>query len=109
MFVVDRNPQFTHSITVNVPVNGGIEQQVCKATFRVVPTSEMDAFDLSEVEGTIAFLRSALVEMADLADTEGAPLPWNDEIRDLLLDRIYVRSALVTGYFKAVSGARAGN
>jgi len=109
MFVVDPDPQFTHAVKVKVPVDGGFKEQSFKATYRVIPTDEMAAFDLSDGVGSANFLRRALVSMDELVDANKEPLPYNDVLRDQLLLNPYVRRALAQTYFDAVAPARSGN
>ncbi|MFC3442547.1 hypothetical protein ACFOKF_15335 [Sphingobium rhizovicinum] len=108
-FVVTKNPQFTHKVKVQVPVNGGFETQDFDATFNVVPTDEIGEYDLSSGPGSTDFLRRAVDSLSDLVDEKDQPVSWNDSVRDLLFGQLYVRKALVRAYFEAVSGAQSGN
>ncbi|NML88346.1 hypothetical protein HHL26_04605 [Sphingobium sp. TB-6] len=109
MFIVDLDPQFTHAVKVKVPVDGGHKEETFKATFRVIPTDEMGQYDLSDGESSAVFLRRAIVSMSELVDRDKEPLSYNDDLRDELLRRPYVRSALARTYFEAVTGAKSGN
>lgn len=109
MFIVTHEPQFTHSVTVRVPVDGGYEDQKCKATFRVLPVEEAGAFDLTDGAASTAFLRRVVVSMDELEGPDKQPVQWNDGVRDGLFSLPYVRSALTRTYFAAVGGARLGN
>lgn len=109
MFVVDPKPTFSHTVKVQVPVDGGFKDQDFKATFAVVATDDIQNYDLSSGSGTKDFLRAAIVHMSELVDKNNDPISYNDEIRDLLLGQLYVRKALVRTYFDAVSGAQLGN
>jgi len=109
MFVVDPDPQFTHTVKVKVPVDGGYEEQSCKATFRVIPTEEAATFDLTDGAESTEFLRRALVSLDDLVDGNKQPVPYNDTLRDQLLSRAYFRTAVARTYFAAMTGAQSGN
>lgn len=109
MFIVEDDPQFTHTVKVRVPVDGGFEEQSCKATFRVIPADEAATFDLSDGASSTEFLKRALVALDELGDKNGKHIPYNDALRDKLLGRQYFRVALARTYFDAVSPARAGN
>jgi len=109
MFKIDPNPQFTHTVKIRVPVDGGFREDTLKATFRVIPTDEAKTFDLSEGSGSRDFLCRAIVNLDDIADAEGNPLPYNDALRDQLLNFQYVRVGLGRAYFEGVAGARTGN
>jgi len=108
-FIVKRNPVFTHTVKVQVPVDGGYETQTLKATYNVVPTDEVKNYDLSKGGGSTDFLLRIVASMSDLVGDDNEPVPYNDEIRDLLLSQAYVRAALTRGYFEAVAGAQLGN
>jgi hypothetical protein len=108
MFTIQDDPQFTHTVKVQVPVDGGFKAQEFKATFRVVPPEETDRHDLHTTEGSTAFLRRVIVSLDDIG-ADGQILPYSDELRDRVLARPYARTALATTYFKAIAGARAGN
>tara|TARA_R110000868_G_scaffold230335_8_gene483497 strand:+ start:53 stop:385 length:333 start_codon:yes stop_codon:yes gene_type:complete len=110
MFVVKSNPTFTHTVKVKVPVDGGFSEQSFRATFNVVPVEEAAKFDLSDGAESKAFLVRAIASMDDLVGPDGkTKVEYSDALRDELLAWNYVRKALATAYFDAISGARAGN
>jgi hypothetical protein len=109
MFVVSREPQFTHPVKVQVPIDGGHREEVFKATFRVMDAKKVAEFDLDTEAGTEAFLKAAIVELDDLADEKQQPLTYSDELRDQLIDVPFVRRALISTYVAAVSKAARGN
>ena len=109
MLRVTNDPTFTHDCTVQVPVDGGFREDRCKATFRVLPTDEVDEFDLATEAGTKDFLKAVLIKLDELEDEKKQPIPYSDEIRDQLLRVPYVRIALAQTYFGAVGKARLGN
>ncbi|BAV64764.1 hypothetical protein [Sphingobium cloacae] len=109
MFKVDPNPTFTHTVKVKVPVDGGFREETLKATYSVVPASELEGFDLDESQSSQAFLTRTVIGLDDIVDAEGNPLSFNHAVRDALFDLPYVRIALARVYFEGVAGARAGN
>ncbi len=109
MFVYDPRPTFTHTVKVRVPVDGGFEDQDFKATFEVLPTDEIKKYDLDDRDDSTAFLVRIVQGMDDLIGKDDQPVPYNHQVRDVLLRQLYVRKALVRTYFSAVSGAQAGN
>ena len=109
MFIVDHSPTFTHPVTVQVPVDGGFEEQKFKATFNVIPAEEAKEYDLSDAGQVTAFLKRVLVSMDDLVDKDGQAVPYNDSLRDKLLGLPFLRLALSRTYFAGVSGAKSGN
>lgn len=109
MFKILSEPTFTHKVRISVPINGGYRDETVEATFRVVDPARLDSHDLRTTEGSTAFLKDVLVKLDDIADADGKPLPWSDEVRDAVLCLPYARSALAAAYFKAMVGAREGN
>jgi hypothetical protein len=109
MFVVQESPTFTHSVEVLVPVDGGHDKQTFKATFQLLPADRESEFDLTTVEGSNGFLRAIVVSMDELVDAENKPIAYSDRLRDKLLSRAYVRSALVRTYYAAMTKATVGN
>ncbi len=109
MFKVVTDPRFTHPVSVLVPVDGGHTEQTFRATFRVLPSTEADSHDLSTNAGVDAFLRRIVVNLYDIADEEGHPLPYSEELRDRVLAPTYVKLALLRTYTAALGKARAGN
>lgn len=107
MFKVATDPTFTHAVEVMVPVDGGFDKQVFKATFRVL--DDEDQPNLSTVAGSTEFLRRVVTHMDELAGADDKPVPYSDELRDRLLRVPYVQAALVRTYVAAVSRAPGGN
>ncbi|MBL4751456.1 MAG: hypothetical protein JKX71_12900 [Amylibacter sp.] len=109
MFKVVNNPEFTHDVTVNVPVDGGHEEQTFKARFRVLAEKELIKIDHDNEHGTADLLKTLIVGMEDLIGEDEKPLPYNDALRDQMLAVGYVRVALIKTYREAVTKARVGN
>lgn len=109
MFVVDPQPQFTHTVTARVPVDGGFEDQSFKVRYRVMDDDALAAIDMKEAKSAIAFLREVVVGLDDIEGKEKQSLPYSDALRDQLIALPYVRTPMVRGYFDAVYQARLGN
>jgi hypothetical protein len=109
MFKIVETPEFTHTVRVMVPTDGGHAEQTFRARFRVLRTSEVEAFETDSIDGLLDMLRAVFVGAEDLVDAEGNALPWSDAVRDALLDLPYVRAALARTYWDAITKARAGN
>lgn len=106
-----KNPEFTHTIKVKSPVDGGHKEETFKARFRMLPVSRVKEVerDAENADNVRAFLLEALVGADDIVGEDDAPLIWNDELRDYLVDMPHTRTALYLGYFAAFSLAKAGN
>lgn len=106
MLKIAKQPQWTHTVSVSVPVDGGFEDQDCKVRFRLLDETLLD--DSQNNPETL--LRAVVVEMFDLVDAEtNQPLAWNDAVRDRMFALPFVQAALIRGYYRSVTGAREGN
>lgn len=109
MFKIAESPEFTHTVPVMVPVDGGHREDTLTVRYRVLPIERADDFDLNTGQGTVDFLKAVVAEVGDVVGPDDKPLPWNDRLRDQLFGLYYVRLALVNAYLKAVMKARMGN
>lgn len=110
MFKVTSEPQFTHDVKVQEPVDGGFRVSTFKIRFRVIPMDKLKS-DSGE-EGEVAqkeSLRKVIVSMSDLIGEDDQPLQYSDELRDQLLDIAYVRLAILQTYTNAITKVRTGN
>ena len=106
MLKIAKQPQWTHTVQVSVPVDGGFEEQDCKVRFRLLDEALLD----DSANNPETLLRAVVVEMFDLLDADtGTPLSWNDALRDRLFALPFVQAALIRGYYRSVTGAREGN
>lgn len=105
MFTIDDDPQFTCDAAV---VLGPAEPRPLRTVFRALPDSEMQSLrDGSETDRE--FLARVVVRFEDLVDDDGAPLTCDDALRERLLDRAWVRSAVMRAYFEQMVPRRSGN
>jgi hypothetical protein len=102
-FKLITNPEFTHSVTIFVPADGGHEEQTLQARYRYVPTD-----DLPTMSGR-AYVEAVLVSLDDVADEKGKPLPDSPELREAMLSLPWVVMGLMQGYNAALIKARLGN
>lgn len=107
MFTIIETPEFTHRVRVQVPVDGGHEEQTFMARFRVL--DDPDPKTVMTAEGVRARLRDIVVEITDLATPQGEPVSWSDKVREQLFAQPHVRIALLQTYRDALSKERAGN
>ena len=109
MLKISTNPTFERTITARVPVDGGYREDSFKATFKVLSTDEIAAFELGTEDGTRKLLMAAIDSLDDIAGENDKPLPYNDGLRDQVLGLPYLRTALVNEYFKSLAGVAEGN
>jgi len=109
MFKLTTNPTFKHTVAAMVPINGGHRRETFSATYNVLETDHPALGSLDTHEGTTAFLHAAIERLDDIADENGDPLEWNDDVRDQVLRLPYARIALISGYFEGIAKAKKGN
>lgn len=102
MFTVIKNPTFRTTATINVPTDDGVVAQTLSVRFRI----GADEDDVGDGYG-IPFLRSVILSLDDLVDEAGAPVAYDEALRDQLLARPFVRVGLMRAYFDTLSGAKA--
>jgi len=100
---------FQRTVTALAPVDGGFAEEAFGVTYRVLSTDAADKFNTFTVEGTTKFLRAVIVKLDDLEGEGGRPVPYNDEVRDMVIGLPHARAALIDGYFKNVGKAKEGN
>lgn len=109
MFKIDAKPTFRRTVEVAVPDGDSSRRETLQATFRALPTSELDRFDLNTSAGTIDFLRAAIVRLDDVATGDGKSVEYSDQVREAVLDLAYARLALASAYFEGMTQALSGN
>jgi hypothetical protein len=108
-FKLAKNPEFTHKVTIPVPIDGGHRDEVLKCRFRVVSAETLALHDLMTAEGTESYLRAICVRFEDVVDEAGQPIEHSDELTEQLIALPFVRLALVRAYTAAMAKARLGN
>ncbi len=109
MFKLTSNPTFKRDVTISVPVDGGFREETFEATFRVLPISQFKEFDVGTLEGQETFLRKVIAGLAGITDDAGKPVPYNDKLRDEMIDFSFIRSPLMKAYEQGIMGAREKN
>lgn len=102
-FKLITRPAFTHTVTINAPVDGGFEEQTLQARYRYVPPDDLPTTSGRE------YVDAVLVSLDDLADETGKPLPYSDEVRETCLSLPWVVMGLMQGYNAGLIKARLGN
>lgn len=109
MFKLLQNPEFSHTVKLSIPVDGGHDSQTFTARFRALSISEVAAHDTMTTAGTDAYLRDIVVGWEGVIDDQGEPIPFNSANLDRLIDLPFARQALLETYNSAMMGARRGN
>lgn len=109
MFVVEEAPTFRHTVTADVPIDGGFAKQTFGVTYRLIESEKAEEFDLSTRQGSDEFLRAIIAELHDLVDANKNTIPYSDAVRDQVIGLPWARRAIVRGYLKAAGTAIEGN
>lgn len=102
-FKVITNPEFTHTVTIHAPIDGGFEEQTLQARYRFVPPAA-----LAEMNGR-DYADAVLISLDDLAGADGKAIPYTVAVREACLGLPWVVLGLVRGYNAALMQARSGN
>ena len=109
MFKIDKNPTFTHTVPVRVPVDGGFDKQSMKVTFQLLSDDVMATYNTSTMQGQKDFLDAAIVNISDLQDEDKQPISFNDDIKKHIIGLPYARNALLKGYTDGIVPGLLGN
>lgn len=111
-FVINLNEEteltFKRDVQFLQPTDsGGSKQMKFRAQFAELTTDEIRAItDEADDEGeaTEALLKRVFIGFEDVTDEEGKKVDFSDSVRDMLINRPYIRVALVQSYMRALSG-----
>lgn len=109
MFSITDTLEFTHTVPVMVPVDGGHTEQSLKVRFRIHPDADASTLDVGSDDGLKDFLLKVVVSFDDVVDQNKKPLPYNDALRDRLLAMPFVKIPVWKAYIAAVTKAKVGN
>jgi hypothetical protein len=116
MFKLDDNEETiirNWPVIISVPQDGGaVQKNEISADFLLLPQDELDELMAAsrESEGgstDMDILRRVVKRITGVADADGKALDYTPELLDRLLNKSFIRSALVTTYFEAASGKKA--
>lgn len=120
MFVLADVYEFDWPVTVKVPVDGGVDEQVCTLRYRPLPTDEADALAKQiaklpakdrEAKQDELLLRTVVGWGRDIVGPDKKPIPYSVETLKAALRWPFFKIAAYDGYTLAVTGqgARVGN
>ena len=109
MYKITDTLEFTHTVAVMVPADGGHVEQTRKVRFSIEPVRESDSLEPPTDDALQDILRRIIVSIEDVVDDDDNPIPYNDAIRDRLLALPFVRVAIWRSYMGAVTKAKVGN
>jgi hypothetical protein len=110
MFKITNPHAFTHTVSVQTPIDGDqFREDAFQARFKMLSSDALDAFDMSTDQGTKDFLRAAVLSTEDVIGEDDTPVAHSSDLLEQLIASYNVRIAMVNTYFKAVTKARLGN
>lgn len=110
MFKINKSPTFIHDVPVNVPVDGGVEEQFLKTRYRVLDLDQLAKFELaSGNDKQFAYVDAIVDGFEDLVDQKGDAFTCTGPVRKQLLNTSYIRVALMRAYDEAMLGAKRKN
>lgn len=110
MFKITTAHTFTHTVKVQTPIDDDeFRTDTFKARFKMLPSDEAEAFDLSTLEGSKDFVRAVVLSTEDVIGENEKLIPHTPELLEQLISIYVVRMELVNTYFRAVTKAQLGN
>lgn len=109
MFNITTRPEFTRTVEVRSPEGDSVRTDTFQATFRWLPSDELEQFDDATTDGIKGIIRAVLVRCDDLVGEDDKPLDWSDDVLEALLTWSNVRLALLLTYNKAWVEEKRGN
>ena len=109
MFKINQKREFTHTVTVMIPVDGGYDEETFKARFKLLSADEMAEYDLLDGDGLVTFLNDVVLSLSEITDDQGKELPYNDALRDQVFGMMNARMALRDTYIEALAKTKRGN
>ena len=104
MFILQTEPRWTWPVVVRVPTEaGGVTESRFSAVWRLLPKEEREQLGQTEA-GTDDLLRQSIVELRDIQDEAGAPVPHSPALVDALIAIPWVRRGLIAAYAEALAG-----
>lgn len=109
MFKIDRQKtSYTCPVTVCKPVDDGkFQKGTFKAEFAYLEQDEIDEVLENARQGrdnADLCARAWVGWKSDLVDQDGAPLPYSEENKAMLLQIPYVRGAVLDAFVKSIGG-----
>jgi len=103
MFVLQQEPRWTWPVKIAMPAEGGFAEHRCRAVFRLVAEPRRKQLAATD-DGLRTIMAEAVVELLDIVDEAGAPVPHSPALLAAVLDNPWIRGGLVTAYGEALSG-----
>lgn len=105
MFKIQAKTSFQWPVQVNVPRDGGgFATHEFTAEYKMLDQSKIDIALEKFKNDDSDMLKEVVIGWNGVQDSNGDLLQFTEENRDTLLDIPYVRTALMKGFFEAVSG-----
>lgn len=110
-FKLKQIPDVTLEVPIDVPGDyGKTSRHSIKVRYRLRSVAEQRAVfeaPADQRHSDDELMASDVLDITDIKDADGEPLPFNEDLLEQLMDIAYVRAALVQGWLKAQAGAPA--
>lgn len=113
MFILQTEPRWTWPVVVRVPNvttqacgahdAGAVTESRFSAVWRLLPAAEREELGATE-PGTDELLRRSIVELREIQDEAGQPVPHSEQLVDALIAIPWVRRGLIAAYAEALAG-----
>lgn len=104
-FRFNPRPETTAQVSVNVPVEAGVEPMSFTARLLVLPETERREI----ADDPVAALRRVWLGWDGIEDPDGRPIPFSETARDELLEYDYIVLGLSQAYARATAGIEKKN
>jgi hypothetical protein len=96
-----------YPVTIQQVGDGGrVSKHAISVTYEMVKQDEIDALT---PQGDIPLLARVIIDWKGIQGDDGEALPCTEDTKDLALQVPHVRSALLRGFFEAISGGARKN
>lgn len=114
MFYIKQTDTYTWPVEVRFPKdNGEVGKEIFTATFKRIPQSRIDEIkhmaQTSESMSDRDLACEVLCGWDNIVDEHGQKVPYSESMRDELLDRPMVATAIVLAFTESLSGAKRKN
>lgn len=108
MFKIEPQKTVQWPVTVNIPQDGGrTRKSTFNAEFELLPQDDFSAIYKEDGGNDEDLLRRVLVGWSEVGDSDGNPIDFNDDTRELMIRIPYVRTAMVAAYLECSFGKAA--
>jgi hypothetical protein len=113
MFKIDLSDDYAYPVTLEIrDEKGRVKREQFTARFKRLPQTELDELMSQARDQQISDAELAskvLSGWEGIADADGNPIPYNDVMRESVLDVFPVRPSVIAAWFESLTGAKRKN